>query len=260
MESVLLAVALASGVVALVMCAIALKIVRDERRRADARVEALVAMADESEVPMEPAHPNPPPLRSARSFEAQTGTRELEEHDLELRAGAIEPRAESSNERPELFARIERPSPWPRRIAAAAAALAVIIAGSLALGLRRDGTMDSAPAHLSVGAAPLELLSLNHMAEPGVLTISGLVQNPRGGTAVSNVTAVAFLFAQDGGFVASGRAPLDYTRLEAGNNSPFVVKVPAKVPVARYRISFRGADGAIIAHIDKRTARPIARK
>jgi hypothetical protein len=48
------------------------------------------------------------------------------------------------------------------------------------------------------------------------------------------------------------------TSLAAGDESPFVVSVPVTDTVARYRIGFRGEDGHVIAHVDKRQQGPIA--
>jgi hypothetical protein len=106
---------------------------------------------------------------------------------------------------------------------------------------------------------PLELLSLRHSQEEGRLVITGLVQNPRAGVPLSRVIATAFLFSSDGTFLASGRAPLDFSTLAAGDESPFVLTVPVTAPVARYRVGFRAEDGRVIAHIDRRSAGTLAR-
>ena len=117
MENVLLGVALVSGAVAVAMCAIVLKMTRDERRRTDARMEALLAMAAEPDVPIGPAHTSAPLLRSSPPFKAQPASpwpqapardaavqqRERDDHDLELRADVNERRDRSSTEGAELF-------------------------------------------------------------------------------------------------------------------------------------------------------------
>ena len=66
------------------------------------------------------------------------------------------------------------------------------------------------------------------------------------------------LFDSDGTFLASGRAPLDFTVLRPGDESGFVITVPVKAPVARYRVGFRNEDGHVIGHIDRRTAATLA--
>ena len=99
---------------------------------------------------------------------------------------------------------------------------------------------------------PLELVSLRHLQQAQTLTVTGLVQNPRTGAPLSHVVATAFVFGPDGTFLASSRAPLDFTTLAPGDESPFVVTVPVTGAVSRYRIGFRGEDGRVIAHVDKR--------
>jgi Tfp pilus assembly protein PilX len=235
MQYMLIAVTALSAVVAMVMCAIVIRMLRDERRRSDARVEALLEMANEA--------PAEAPLQQG---------------DLELNPAAAVIAV------PGLFAERDTASPWGRRLGAATACAAVLVAGILAVssweGWGDIEEVASVPTGTS-SSAPLELLSLAHTAEAKALTITGVVQNPRGGAALPGVTAVAFLFAQDGGFISSGRAPLDFTRLEPGSESPFVVQVPVGTAVARYRVSFRSADGAVIAHVDRRSAAgPLAKK
>ena len=234
MQYMLIAVTALSAVVAMVMCGIVVRMLRDERRRSDARVEALLEMAGEA------------------AAEAP-----LQQEDLELNPAAPVIAV------PGLFAEPDTASPWGRRLGAATACGAVLVAGILALssweGRRDIEEAASVPAG-TLSSAPLELLSLAHTAQADALTITGVVQNPRGGAALPSVTAVAFLFGQDGGFISSGRAPLDITRLEPGSESPFVVQLPIATGVARYRVSFRGADGAVIAHVDRRSAGPLAQK
>src|SRR5262249_57806591 len=104
-----------------------------------------------------------------------------------------------------------------------------------------------------------ELISLKHTQEQNGLTISGLVQNPRTGATLSQITATAFLFSADGTFLTSGRAPLDFTTLAAGDESPFVINVPVTGAVARYRVSFRDQTGRVIGHIDRRNNGAVAR-
>ena len=84
------------------------------------------------------------------------------------------------------------------------------------------------------------------------------MQNPRGGAALSRVTVTAYAFDDKGSFLASGRALIDVAALAPGDESPFVVSIPVTETVARYRIGFRGEDGRVIAHIDKRQQAPVA--
>ena len=84
------------------------------------------------------------------------------------------------------------------------------------------------------------------------------MQNPRSGAPLSRVTVTAFAFDDKGAFLASGRALIDVTALSPGDESPFVVSVPVTETVARYRIGFRGEDGRVIAHVDKRQQAAVA--
>jgi hypothetical protein len=129
---------------------------------------------------------------------------------------------------------------------AAGLAVVVAIAGYALLPARA-----AAPQAVST-VAPLELLALKHTQEGTTLTISGSVRNPRSGAAQAQVFATAVLFGPDGNFLTSGRSALDFTSLAPGDESPFLIAVPVTGTVARYRIGFRGADGTVIAHVDRR--------
>jgi hypothetical protein len=128
-----------------------------------------------------------------------------------------------------------------------------IVVGSL-VGYRTHG---SAATAISSAPAPLELMSMRYQHEGTNLTVSGLVRNPTGGSSVNGVTAVVFAFDRNGGFVASGRAPLDFGALAPGDESPFVVTVPNVSDVARYRVSFRTGAG-VVRHVDRRRAPVLA--
>jgi hypothetical protein len=64
--------------------------------------------------------------------------------------------------------------------------------------------------------------------------------------------AVVFVFDRDGGFVASGRAPLEFATIARGDESPFQVTIPDVKEVGRYRVSFRTQAG-IVRHVDLRS-------
>jgi len=104
---------------------------------------------------------------------------------------------------------------------------------------------------------PLELVSLRHDRQNTKLAVSGLVRNPVTGRPVERVSAVVFLFDQQGTFITSATAPVDFIKLGVGDESPFVVAVDAPATVARYRVSFRTDEG-VVPHIDRRGATPIA--
>jgi hypothetical protein len=119
-----------------------------------------------------------------------------------------------------------------------------------------DGNSTSQTA--AGATTPLELISLRHERQSGALSITGLVRNPSGAERVAKLDAVVFLFDQQGNFVTSARAGVDFTELAPGDESPFVVRIDAPAQVARYRVSFR-TEAGVVPHIDRRGQPPIAR-
>lgn len=235
MESVLIVITLVSLAMTIALGAILARLLRDERRRSDARVAVLREMAD----------------AAANRAETLDPTDDLElAHTSDVRAAA------------DLFARPEPRPAWPRRLAVAAAIAVIVI---FAAGVLRSKSTppDSAlggntrPASAQTTGL-LELLSLKQTQGTDGLTITGLVQNPRDGAVLSNVKATALLFGADGTFLASGGAALDFTVLRPGDESGFVITVPVTSTVARYRVGFRSEDGHVIGHVDRRTASAMA--
>jgi len=167
-----------------------------------------------------------------------------------------------------MFAEREVSSPWGGRLVVMAG-LGLVVASVILFSLTatsKSTAEKNAAAALAPAAQPgpnavvagLELLSLRDRRQPGSLTITGLVQNPRSGAPLSRVTVTAFAFDDKGAFLASGRALIDVAALSPGDESPFVVSVPVTETVARYRIGFRGEDGRVIAHVDKRQQAAVA--
>lgn len=207
---------------------------RDERRRSHARVAALRQMAGSAE-PI--AQFEVPPI-------------DIDELTSPDRRAATRP----------MFSEGTAASPWGRRLAAAAAVAVVVAIGGYVLVPRNSpGSTGSTAQAGSAPAAPLELLSLRDAQDEGRLTITGLVQNPRAGAPLNRIVATAFVFGADGTFLASGRAPLDFSTLAPGDESPFVITIPVRGAVARYRVGFRSEDGQVIGHVDRRAAGTLAR-
>lgn len=266
MDILLTAVTALSLLMAAAMALVVMKLLRDERRRSDARVAALMEMAS-TDVPAQADFPLKPEAtpKVTGSFRLQPETRPVRSHagpaarldDLDLRPGTGEVAGVG-----DLFAEPERSSPWGRRLAVIASLAAVVATTGWVLFGSESRVASQQQAHLTPPAAaattppPLELLSLRHTQESGRLTITGLVQNPRGAAPLTRVVATAFAFGPDGTFLASARAPLDFTSLGGGDESPFVVTVPVTGTVARYRVGFRAEDGTVIAHVDKRSDPP----
>ncbi len=264
MDTLLIGVTAVSLAMAVGLAMVVLKLVRDDRRRSEARVLALSAM---SAAPVErpqrfaapdtaPVSPRPRPITEATTARVHTHAARLD--DLEIR------RAEPVASVGDLFAERNQPSPWGRRVAVIGALAAVIGAiGFLVVSSsNRKAAPAPAPAASQTAPAaeplPLELLSLRHLQQAQTLTVTGLVQNPRAGAPRSGIVATAFVFGPDGTFLSSSRAPLDFTTLGPGDESPFVVTVPVTGAVSRYRIGFRAEDGGVIAHVDKRAPDAVA--
>jgi len=270
MQTLLLVITLGSLAMTIVLAAILVRLIRFERRREAVRVDLLREMADEASDDGEVDRSGVQlPAVDQRGFDRPEIDRPeldlpaVEAPDFRLRDTVDVAPARASAD---LFAHSEQGSAWPRRAAVAAAIAALIVAGVFGLG--RPSAPAGAPRSdvptATTGASPpqtpalLELLSLKQTQEGGALTITGLVQNPRDGAALSKIVATAMLFDSDGTFLASGRAPLDFTVLRPGDESGFVITVPVKAPVARYRVGFRNEDGQVIGHIDRRTASTLA--
>lgn len=264
MDTLLIVVTAISLAMAAGLAIVVLKLVGDDRRRSEARVAALTAMSEapvsrpqrSADIAPEPAATRPLPIAQATAPRAHTPPR-LD--DLEIRrAEPVVPGLA------DLFADRNQPSPWGRRVAVIGA-LAVVVA---AIGFAIASSSDDKPAPAAAGATlqtpaaaepvPLELVSLRHLQQAQSLTVTGLVQNPRTGAPLSRVVVTAFAFGPDGTFLSSSRAPLDFTTLAPGDESPFVVTVPVTGVVSRYRIGFRAEDGGVIAHVDKRVPESLA--
>lgn len=158
----------------------------------------------------------------------------------------------------DLFVTGSEDAAWPRRLAIAAALVAAVGLGLYGYSTIDGGSPVAAPAG-DTAPKPLELVSLGHTREGVTLVVNGLVQNPRDGSRRTRVVASATLVDAGGAPVGGGRAPLDVATLEPGDESPFSIRIPAPGAVARYRVSFRGADDSPLAHVDRRDP-TVARK
>ncbi len=254
MDIVLIVVTGLSLLLAIGMAALLARVLREERRRSEARVALLTDLAGEpaaSSVTAQAVAPHaitiaPQPQRPA--FE-----------DLDLRPGTTGDDVSA----PDLFRDHAEPSAWPRRLAVVAGLTVVAFivgAGWRSMTPRETGTAAVQTSHPDAAVSPLELLALSHEQEPGWITIRGRVQNPTGGSPLSNVQATVLVFASDGEVLTSARAALDAPALQAGEESPFTIRVPVAEAVARYRVGFRGADDRPMGHVDRRSADSIARK
>jgi hypothetical protein len=228
----LIIVTIASIALAAIMSVVAWRATREERRRSDARVEALArdihASTAVDEFPLRPAAtpfpvetPQANGLFAAASETSSSGTR----WGLALAVGAF--------------------------VLAALAAVVVVMGGD-APGTRVAMASASAPPPaVKRAAVPLELVALSHDRDENQLTVRGVVRNPASGIEMDRLTAVVVLLNRDGNVVTTGRAAVAAPALIPGGESPFAVTVPESGEVARYRVSFR-SDERPVPHVDKR--------
>ena len=218
MDALLLPLAVVSVLLSVGFAGFAWHLLREERRRSAARVAALSAAIDETS----PSSP----------------TRGVGDLFAPARPDAAPG------------------SPFIKIAVGVAMAIVVIVLvasanrGPDATGDSRTPSTQSASSR---SAAPLELISMRHTRDGDKLTVAGLVRNPRSGANVTHVTAVILAFNRAGAFINSARAPLDFTTLEPGEESPFVVTVPSAADVGRYRVSFR-TDAGVVRHVDRRAS------
>jgi hypothetical protein len=284
MDTLLLVITVGSLVFALAMCVLAWRMSQEERRRGAARVAQLAAEAA-LEVPMVPAPaaiapgtavrqaPWAPPLVPAAKETAAVADRgERPRIDSKVaaheRPGVMRLQADVVKSPPadelQLSAGfLGTPNHAPESVGrqrGLAAAAAVLAAGLGAFGIYEvagPSAQQAASVRAAAAASPLELLSLRHERVGSRLSVSGLVKNPVAAQAVERLYAVVFVFDQAGTFVTSGRAPVDFTRIGSGEESPFVVALDAPQSVARYRVSFR-TDAGTVPHVDKRGSSAVA--
>jgi hypothetical protein len=268
MVPLLIAATLVSLVIALVASVVAWRASQQEKRRSAARVAALAAAAEvplaaesvDSVVKVRRTVGEPPaaaPWRSPAAGEAPS----LNLTFARDSASSVSTQPASGAEAIRLNAgflgsepQVKEASGHQRWLAAAAAIVAVLLGGFVVVRMNNHARPVVTAQQAST---PLELLSLRHEREGVNLSVAGLVRNPAAAQVVERVSAVVFLFDQQGQFVTSAKAPIDFLKLTAGDESPFVVKVAAPQSVARYRVSFRTDDGTL-PHVDRRGEAPVA--
>lgn len=241
MDMLLLALALVSVVVALGTSLVTWRTVRRERERSAARVAALAADIQGTATPALMFSGLGP--GSAATFDTDDPVVEDTEPEGDATDGGM-------------FRTATRGGSLISRLGPALLAGIVLVGGVVGSALLLAGGRDQrAAATQAQEPRPMELLSLRHVVKQDVVTVTGLVRNPAGNVPLERVTAVVFLFDGKGDFIASGRAPLDFLSLGAGDESPFVVAVSAPAKVARYRVSFRRDEGGMLPHVDRREVR-----
>lgn len=265
MDTLLLGITVISLIVALVMSVTAWRLRRDEQRRSSARIAALSAAAGddarfdavEPTMPASSARPaagrspwKPAPFESPSPVHAGTDLSQRVD-DPDISRTGVSPASGF------LGASTVDTNTGNRQRGLAVATVVFFAAITTGFIVMMSGGGGAPAVAATGGGAPLELVSLSHSRQAGKLAVSGLVRNPVSGTPVEKLSAVVFLFDRAGAFVASSRTQVDFLRLGAGDETPFVVSIDAPASVARYRVSFRTDDG-VVPHIDLRSATPAA--
>jgi hypothetical protein len=251
MATLLLGITVVSLIVALVMSVTAWRLMREEKQRSAARIAALSAAAFDSIESADPA--DSLSLRTTAPVEtppARAPWKPAVVKIVEETAAAVNVSHASGF----LGAVTQERDSGSRQKSLAVAAVvffACLVGGTAWVMSAPEGT-----SAVALGPnAPLELVSLNHSRQNDKLAVSGLVRNPVSGKPVERLSAVVFLFDRTGTFVTSSKAHVDFLRLGAGDESPFVVSIDAPATVSRYRVSFRTDDG-VVPHIDRRGESP----
>lgn len=230
METTLIAVTMLSLFLAAAMGIVAWRVVREERRRSDARLAALAAelrrggtSANEGSEPAETVSAEPAAGSAAAAGPAAG-------------RGLFSPPAEPAG------------SGWAAAAAlGGAAAVVLVVAATVFLpSASDDGGADAAEDT----RPPLDLIELRHAESGPFLDISGSVRNPPRAAGVERLSVVAAAFDETGALIATLRTPVENPALPAGADSAFLVRLPA-AGVSRYRISFL-LDDATVPHVDRR--------
>jgi hypothetical protein len=246
MDIILLGVTAISIVVAVIMAAAARRLNREERVRSEARVAALNAAAGDDAVPAPQPKPvveaapttaplavnesrSTPPWATARV--STFATPKARAADAASRSLDGPPRGSDAVIRPAVtggefpvekspmgdnFLAVSGVARGDDRQKGLAIAAAILLVAALAGGYWTVfGSRARVPTAAAAATAPspLELVSLRHERRGGRLAVTGLVRNPAAGSPVSKLSAVVFLFDQQGGFISSARTDIDYVSL-----------------------------------------------
>lgn len=224
MDTMMWAAVIAVLALAIGMALFALRLLRSDRERTEARAAMLRQLAFE-----------PEPVLNEKAFQTPT-------------FASIEP----------VFgATVDRTPPGSRRLMAVGVVVVFMAIGAASVyGLYKPSSNEQPdnPGRTERvdGAQPLELISLSHRTDAEDFVVAGLVQNPADGHAASSVMAVVYVFNSRGEYFASGKAALEFGPLAPGAESPFTVRLPKTPGVTRFRVGFRAQDGSVVAHVDRR--------
>lgn len=202
------------------LAALVVRLLRAERRRADARIAALAMAVDDA-----------------------AGGSVLEDADTPVPASfmLLAPDRSDVPEAP----RSRSAGAWTL-----AGAAAVVVALSAATLVLPRGPEPGTPASAAPPAAAVELMALRHARDGDALAVSGLVRNP---AAVPTPRLTAIVSLVDGAGRVTGRAEaaVEPGVLEPGKETAFRVTLTGAAGAGRYRLAF--TDGtAVVPHVDRR--------
>ena len=223
MDVALATVTVISLTMAFAMGVVTWRLIREERRRSDARVTTLLA-------DLEPHGPDVGPVERTVP-----------------RARNVAPPVPVAQSPTGLFATMTgAPASLGPFLATVAAAVVVLAAVSFTM--LSGGT----PADPGAGdPEPVELLSLAHAKEGEYLAITGSIRNPSGGIEREQLSVTATVFDRDGTVVGTGQTPLPVAVLSPGSETPFSISLPDADRINRYRVSFMQGQTSV-PHVDRR--------
>ena len=258
MDVALATVTVISLTMALAMGVVTWRLIREERRRSDARVATLMADLERSRGRnVGPVDRNVPRARSV-SYPVHTAA-PVPPRDptgsATPTAGHVRPAGASvalpvpmPSASTGLFATLTGSPTSPGTFLASVAAAVVVVVAAVSLAMLSGG----APADTGAGAPePVELLSLAHAKEGEYLAITGSLRNPSDGIERGQLSVLATVFDLDGTVVGTGQTPLPVAVLPPGNETPFSISLPDADRINRYRISFMQGQTSV-PHVDRR--------
>ena len=261
MDATLAAVTVISLTMAFAMGVVTWRLVREERRRSDARVAALMADLDgrnlglpERAVPHDrdvaPPVGTPTPAPRRRAVPAAPAT-SAKVRPARSAGTVVTPPDDTAEAATGLFAPMRGSPALLRRALATVAAAAVLVVAVVSFTLL-SGLSGDAPADHAVGTPdPVELLSLAHAKQGDYLAITGALRNPSGGIERGPLSVTATVFDRDGVVVGTGQTPLPVATLPPGSETPFTISLPDADRINRYRISFMQGQTSV-PHVDRR--------
>ena len=258
MDVVLVTITMISLTMACAMGIVTWRLLREERRRADARVAALLADLgrgggrDDEPVGAPAVGERTAPPRVSGAEVTRSGRRPTPAEPITGSTTAVAAELGRRARQPPsgLFTSFgSQASNTPLRpfLVTVAAAIVILAVVSFTIRARGDISADS----LAEGSLPVELLSLTHSKRGDYLEISGAIRNPPDGIERSRLSVAATVFDLTGTAIGSGQTPIRVGLLPPGGETTFSIALPDADLINRYRISFM-QDQSTLPHVDRR--------